>query len=293
MSGENTADDVSTAKIADKTEGFSGSDLRQLCTAAAMCGIRELMKATSKASKADAAAKKDARQKASAKTNSTAVKPVTGATSASGTGDAATSSSASSTAVGKQQPASNGDATAGAEQQSEPSHASAAGQADAAAASTAKTISQTVPQQSAQENGTHAAENGHSTAGVHNKGSKRDVEAVDSGSSKRLKSSSDQDAQLSHQEGANATDSNTASGPSDTSVTQPDAVTAQTDLHEAVSGHDQGADDNGEVAAGSSAGREQELSVVAKSSSIIARELQTDWLLSKFQDVAAAANQKV
>ena len=52
------AEDVSTAKIADKTEGFSGSDLRQLCTAAAMCGIRELMKATSQASKDKAAAKK-------------------------------------------------------------------------------------------------------------------------------------------------------------------------------------------------------------------------------------------
>ena len=58
LSGEATAEDVSTTKIADNTEGFSGSDLRQLCTAAAMCGIRELMKATSKATQDKAAAKK-------------------------------------------------------------------------------------------------------------------------------------------------------------------------------------------------------------------------------------------
>ncbi|KAA6427022.1 MAG: AAA-type ATPase family expressed [Trebouxia sp. A1-2] len=58
LSGEATAEDVSTTKIADNTEGFSGSDLRQLCTAAAMCGIRELMKATSKAAQDKAAAKK-------------------------------------------------------------------------------------------------------------------------------------------------------------------------------------------------------------------------------------------
>ncbi|DBA81560.1 TPA: hypothetical protein ACH3X1_007333 [Trebouxia sp. C0004] len=58
LSGEATAEDVSTTKIADNTEGFSGSDLRQLCTAAAMCGIRELMKATSKAARDKDAAKK-------------------------------------------------------------------------------------------------------------------------------------------------------------------------------------------------------------------------------------------
>ena len=58
LSGKATTEDVSTTKIADNTEGFSGSDLRQLCTAAAMCGIRELMKATSKAARDKAAAKK-------------------------------------------------------------------------------------------------------------------------------------------------------------------------------------------------------------------------------------------
>lgn len=58
LSGEAIAEGVSTTKIADNTEGFSGSDLRQLCTAAAMCGIRELMKATSKAAQDKAAAKK-------------------------------------------------------------------------------------------------------------------------------------------------------------------------------------------------------------------------------------------
>ena len=291
LSGENIADDVSTAKIADKTEGFSGSDLRQLCTAAAMCGIRELMKATSKASKADAAAKKATRRKDSTKTDSTAVKLVTEAASPSSSGDAATSSSSSFTAVGEQQPTPDSDALA--ERQSEPSHASTAGQADVAAASSlAQATRQTVPQQSGKENGTHVAENGHSTAGMHNNGSKRDVEALDSGSSKRLKSSSDPDTQSSHQEAVNATDGSTVSETEDSGAEQTDAVTAKDNTHEAGSGSHQIADENDENAAGSSTEQEQQLPLVASSSST-ATGLQTDWLLAKLHDVAAAANQKV
>lgn len=286
LSGENIADDVSTAKIADNSEGFSGSDLRQLCTAAAMCSIRELMKATSKASKADAAAKNATRRKDSTKTDSTAVKPVTEAVSPSSSGDAATSSSSSFTAVGEQQPTPDSDALA--ELQSEPSHASTAGQADVAAASSlAQATRHTIPQQS--ENGTHVAENGHSTAGMHNKGSKRDVEALDSGSSKRLKSSSDQDTQSSHQEAVNATDGSTVSETKDSGA---DAVTAKDNMYEAGSGSHQQSDENDENAAGSSTEQEQQLPLVASSSST-ATGLQTDWLLAKFHDVAAAANQKV
>ena len=45
---ENLAEDVKLSSIAEKTEGYSGSDLKALCTAAAMRPVRELLKATGK-----------------------------------------------------------------------------------------------------------------------------------------------------------------------------------------------------------------------------------------------------
>eukprot|EP00891_Asterochloris_glomerata_P008214 jgi/Astpho2/8214/fgenesh1_pm.00121_%23_5_t len=48
LMGQDLAKDVSISKLAEKTEGFSGSDLRQLCTAAAMHTIRDLLAATGK-----------------------------------------------------------------------------------------------------------------------------------------------------------------------------------------------------------------------------------------------------
>ncbi len=50
--GQDLAKDVSISKLAEKTEGFSGSDLRQLCTAAAMHTIRDLLAATGKSAMA-------------------------------------------------------------------------------------------------------------------------------------------------------------------------------------------------------------------------------------------------
>jgi SpoVK/Ycf46/Vps4 family AAA+-type ATPase len=48
LAGESLAAGVSTERIADLTEGCSGSDLRQICTAAAMRPVRELLRASGK-----------------------------------------------------------------------------------------------------------------------------------------------------------------------------------------------------------------------------------------------------
>ena len=50
LAGERLAPDVSLARLAEETEGFSGSDLRQLCTQAAMRPVREFMEAEGKSS---------------------------------------------------------------------------------------------------------------------------------------------------------------------------------------------------------------------------------------------------
>ena len=53
LAGERLADDVDLGRVADRTEGFSGSDLRQVCTAAAMIPLRELLRATGKSAEAE------------------------------------------------------------------------------------------------------------------------------------------------------------------------------------------------------------------------------------------------
>ena len=53
LAGERLADDVDLGRVADRTEGFSGSDLRQVCTAAAMIPLRELLRATGKSAAAE------------------------------------------------------------------------------------------------------------------------------------------------------------------------------------------------------------------------------------------------
>ena len=50
--GQDLAKDVSISKLAEKTDGFSGSDLQQLCTTAAMHTIRDLLAATGKSATA-------------------------------------------------------------------------------------------------------------------------------------------------------------------------------------------------------------------------------------------------
>ena len=48
LEGENLDPDVDLGRVADATQGFSGSDLRQVCTAAAMRPVRELLAASGK-----------------------------------------------------------------------------------------------------------------------------------------------------------------------------------------------------------------------------------------------------
>ena len=52
LAGENLADDVRVAHIADLAANFSGSDLRTLCTAAAMRPVREFLSASGKSATA-------------------------------------------------------------------------------------------------------------------------------------------------------------------------------------------------------------------------------------------------
>ena len=48
LAGEKLAEDVSLGHLANRTEGFSGSDLRSLCSTAAMRPVRDLLQATGK-----------------------------------------------------------------------------------------------------------------------------------------------------------------------------------------------------------------------------------------------------
>lgn len=48
LSDEKLAADVDLGSVASRTDGYSGSDLRQVCTAAAMRPIRELLRAKGK-----------------------------------------------------------------------------------------------------------------------------------------------------------------------------------------------------------------------------------------------------
>ena len=48
LDNETLDEDVHLAHVASRTEGFSGSDLKAVCTAAAMRPLRELLKASGK-----------------------------------------------------------------------------------------------------------------------------------------------------------------------------------------------------------------------------------------------------
>ncbi len=51
LANEQLDEDVSLTRLAEKTSTFSGSDLRALCTAAAMRPVRELLEASGKSAK--------------------------------------------------------------------------------------------------------------------------------------------------------------------------------------------------------------------------------------------------
>ena len=50
LAGETLGQDVDVDAVAARADGFSGSDLRTLCVAAAMRPVRSLLEATGKAS---------------------------------------------------------------------------------------------------------------------------------------------------------------------------------------------------------------------------------------------------
>lgn len=54
LGGESLAKDVELVRVADRTEGYTGSDLREVCTAAAMRPLRDLLKATGKSARLQA-----------------------------------------------------------------------------------------------------------------------------------------------------------------------------------------------------------------------------------------------
>ena len=251
------AEDVSTAKIADNTEGFSGSDLRQLCTAAAMCGIRELMKATSKTSKDKAAAKKDRRAaKPGADSDSSTIKDAAADTAApshqhdkhTGTGKAEQDASAKGSAKGHpRQPA---------EQAAASVHATSADESPASASANADGAKQQAKQ------------------GI---GSKRDIEEDSSNSSitKRLKASTD-----------------TAEGADKTSTSARDTEADQSDA--AGTSNSAAASTSGPAYAAGSTATSQQLQSQQHAESSTEKESQTvDWLLAKYKEVAAAADQQV
>ena len=253
------AEDVSTAKIADNTEGFSGSDLRQLCTAAAMCGIRELMKATSKASKDKAAAKK---VKCAAKH---------GAVSDSSTINGAAADAAGScqrhdkeSGIGKgEESASMSEAGQQTQPADEASASVPATAADEPSASSASIAADWTKQQTKQ--------------GI---GSKRDIDedSSSSGITKRLKASTDRldgadktGTQTSSARGTEAKQSD-AAGPSNiatASTSSPAHATGNTAISQQLQ-NQQHADSSNQ-----------------KTGQTV------DWLLAKYKEVAEAANQQV
>lgn len=242
------AKDVSTAKLAEKTEGFSGSDLRQLCTAAAMCGIRELMKATSQASKDKAAAKKAKRGGVglgSSKLGGAGTDPRAGPDQ-------------------QQDKAQPGIATGDHEQSVPPREATGSAVVDTAAHEPLVSSADT------------AADGAKQTKqGI---GSKRDIEEDSSSSTtKRLKASTDsvEGAEKTGTQGASA--SCTEVQDSDTAGTT-NGATASTRA------------DSPSTSIGQEVGRHEKQHAEASTQSM---RQSVDWLLSKYREVAAAADQQV
>ena len=300
LSGENMADNVSTANIADKTEGFSGSDLRQLCTAAAMCGIRDLMKATSKASKADAAAKQARSKPATSKQEVAACDSAAASANQSSSKSSAEGNAAkSATAAVDASSASTSRATA---DNGTPSSTSLASEADhltansataeelAARTKAAAAASAPSTQSYAGENGVSSVPDRHvSAAGKQSKGSKRDSDLPTASSTKRHKASTDRELEPSaaHQGSAEEAlgdwphaNGMTDKGSSHTSSSK----TPQEGRHSDAQSQAQSQSPPLGQAQG-------ELQQTASASNSIVHG--PNWLLAKYNDVAAAADQKV
>ena len=280
LSGEATAEDVSTTKIADSTEGFSGSDLRQLCTAAAMCGIRELMKATSKATQDKAAAKK-------AKHSATSTIP-----------DDKHPSAKSCTAAGAQD--SPQPVIAGTSQQHGQQNGVAAGGSAADRPSTSQADEGALSSAAAASAVDGSAQNKSSN------GNKRDnEEGGRSTTTKRLKSTVREDA--SHEQAGTANSTRSAVNAAQTDSNGSAEASSQPGSSEAASSQAQSqtaqSSDNGvsqpedkqKETAGSSSSQlvEQQSRSGPPETSGQNRSQTLDWLLAKYSDVAAAADQQV
>ncbi len=275
LSGEATAEDVSTTKIADNTEGFSGNDLRQLCTAAAMCGIRELMKATSKAARDKAAAAKRAKHAAQSPPSADRQN-----------GPQSDSVPAESSQLTDQQ---NGAAqlTRSAADQGGSSHAKDVPLTTAAAGLAAERQGQAKP----------------------SKGNKRDnEEGAGSTTTKRLKSSADSITE-STTDGLHASTADSASGGTQTATDsdqkQSSDGTPSSSTLEPSTASDQAqassrdekarkAENSEQGSPGTSGGHmvkhvEQQQQGQPEASG----RRSVDWLLAKYKDVAAAADQQV
>lgn len=252
------AKDVSTSKIADNTEGFSGSDLRQLCTAAAMCGIRELMKATSKSSKDKAAAKKvRSAAKHGAVSGSSTIKGAAADTagpsqqhdkeSCTGKGE----ESASMSGAGQQsQPAEEASASVPATAADEPSASSASAAADQA-------------KQPTQGMGTKRNIDENSSSSGLTKRLKATIDGLDSADKTGTQSSTARSTEVEQSDDAGTSNSAAASTSSPTHATGSTATSQQLP-------NQQHAD-----------------SSTQKTCRTI------DWLLAKYKEVAAAADQQV
>ena len=253
------AEDVSTAKIADNTEGFSGSDLRQLCTAAAMCGIRELMKATSKSSKDTAATNKLRRAaKHGAVLDSSTIKGTTAEAAARGQRHDG-------------QPGNDkedGASISVASQQSQPagvaavSTSASAVDADESSASTASPAAEGSKQQTKQ--------------GI---GNKRDIEEDSSNSSgitKRLKASPDS---------LEITDK--------TGTQSSSALDAENEQSEDAGTSKSAAASTSGPSAGSTAASQQRQNQRDADVSTQSNSQTVDWLLAQYEEVAAAADHQV
>lgn len=273
LSGEATAEDVSTTKIADNTEGFSGSDLRQLCTAAAMCGIRELMKATSKAARDKAAAKKAKHAAQSPADKQDNLQP--------------DSVSAESSQLHDQQ----NDAaqpTRSTADQAGSSHGKGPPLKTAAAGSAAEAQGQ----------------------GKHSKGNKRDnEEGAGSSTTKRLKSSAESITESSAENGLHTSTADSASGGTQTATGSdqkqssdgapssgtPEPSTASGQAHaSSLDEEARKAENSDQGSPGVSGGQvvrhvEQQQQGQPEASG----RRSVDWLLAKYKDVAAAADQQV
>ena len=253
------AEDVSTAKIADNTEGFSGSDLRQLCTAAAMCGIRELMKATSKSSKDKAAAKQVRR-----------------AAKHGAVSDSSTTTGAAADTAGPSQQHNNESYTGKVEesasiseagQQSQPAEdASAivpATAADEPSASSASAVADQAKQQAKQGIGTKRDIDEDSSGSGIKQRSKATTDDLDSADKTGTQSSSARGAEAEQSDAAGTNNS------AATSTSSP--------IH----------------AAGSTATSQQLPNQQHADSSTQKTCPTIDWLLAKYKEVAAAADQQV